>query len=86
MPPHSPQPKAMMRTILDKLDLFYGSRAFRISCSITSSRGFGTFKARVFRPGSITRITVSIPGQPGSLQAISLTAKAVSGETCSASP
>ena len=40
--------------------------------------------SRVFRPGSITRMTVSIPGQPGSLQAISLTAKAVSGEACSA--
>ena len=40
-------------------------------------------------PGSITRITVSIPGQPGSVQAISLTAKAVSGDaarTARASP
>ncbi len=75
--PSRPRPKATIRTMRDKHDLLQARRASRTSCSVTSSRAFSTLQALVLRPGSMTRMIVSTPGQPGSLQAISLTAKAV---------
>ncbi len=44
-----------------------------------------TLQAAVLRPGAITRMIVSSPGQPGSAQTISLTLMPMSGLRPSAS-
>ena len=55
------------------------SKAAATSASLKASSAPAIFTARVFSPGGKSRTTVSVPGQDGSVQTISLTVIAVSG-------